>query len=129
MVLTSSQAIQRQLRCWRLPVLLCAVVLGIIGMHGLALHESTAGSSHGVHGTVMDVSGHHAGALASETAQPVPASPEPDDHSGVMALCLAMLAGAAFTVLLLLPRRRSPAWFVQSASSPLAFSALIAHTL
>ena len=103
-------------------MLLCAVVIGIIGMHGLAWHASTAGSSHGVHVTVMDLSGHHDGALASDTAQPVLAAPEPEDHSEVMALCVAMLTGAAFAVLLLLPRRRSPVWFVQSASSPHVFS-------
>lgn len=103
-------------------MLLCAVVIGIIGMHGLALHASTAGSSHGVHVTVMDASGHHAGALASVAPQPVLATPGPDDHSGMMALCVAMLAGAAFTVLLLFLRRRSRVWFVQSAATPHVFS-------
>ena len=121
-MLTSNKAIQRQLHFWRLPALLCALVIGIIGMHGLALHGSTAGSSHGVHGAVMDVSGDHAGTLTSVTTEPDRATPGPDDHSGVMALCMAMFAGAAFTMLLLFPRRRSLLWFVRSASSKLVLS-------
>lgn len=73
-----------------------AVVLGILGMHALSLSDGFDGG-HGpdAAAATMDAM-HHDGAPA-----PAPGDGQHQDHSVAM-LCLAMLGGAAVTVVLLL---------------------------
>lgn len=87
-------------------VLLCAVALGIVGMHGLV--SSTDGP---------EPAGHHV-AQAVDVA-PVPASPgtaeaaddtSPAVQSGLLALCVMMLVPGAALALWLLVRSRAAGW-------------------
>lgn len=97
----------------RLPlvVLLCAVALGIVGMHGLA-----SGPDSGEH------VGHHAAPtimMTTDTAAGVVASPgvaagdeaPPADDGGLLALCLMMLTpGLALGLWLLAIAARGGGW-------------------
>lgn len=81
-------------------VAVAAIVLGILGMHGLAGHDTgshlaaSAQMAHGAAGT-----GH------AEAGTADPQGGAPAGMSGMAMTCGVMLAAAAITVLLLLVRR------------------------
>lgn len=117
-MLTSSRPLQRQARSGRLQALLCAVVLGIVGMHSLGLHGGTTGADHAAHGMVMGVPADGPSLMADDTEPEGPSyrTPADGDHGSAMTLCLMMLAGAGATLLLLLSTRRSRSWLHQARS-------------
>lgn len=100
---------------FRLPGLLCALVLGIIGMHGLAAHGSAGHAPDTAHSTVMtaDHESAHEEDISAHTALAfvMPSSANP---AGAMTLCAAMLTCVGVGLLLLLEvRRRAPSGFVR----------------
>ena len=88
-------------------VLLCAVAVGIVGMHGLVSSADSAESA-GHHVTqAVDLAPEAAGShAASPDAGPVGHEEPPTQESGLLALCLMVLVPAVAVGLLLLARSR-----------------------
>lgn len=96
-----------------LAALLCAVVLGIVGMHGLG----PAAAEH------PGYPGHHAGTVSLTAQAPQPADADtwdeqtrgaPAADAGVLALCLMVLGtGLGIALLLLVGGGRGGAWQVR----------------
>ena len=106
-----------------------AVVLGILGMHGLSTHGATAATGagtplvdtapaaaaeHATSHTIDHAAGHSSGHAAGHADQ--------HEHGGAgstVMLCVAMLVAAAATLVTLLVRRSWPA-LTRAAQAPFA---------
>ena len=110
-----------------LTLAVIAVALGILGMHGLGAHGVTPGvaappgiaapvAAHGVE----DASGAHAGHVRHVGHErPSPVEHE-DGSSGMLMLCVAMLAGSAAALVVALVARARPTrpWAVLAPAPP-----------
>jgi hypothetical protein len=107
-----------------------AVVLGILGMHGLSTHGATAAGTPLVDTAPAAASGHAtshptdhaAGHPTGPSSGPAADHADQHDHGGAgstVMLCVAMLVAAAATLVTLLVRRSWPA-LTRAAQAPCA---------
>lgn len=90
-----------------------AVVLGILGMHGLSTHGATAAAAEDATGHPIDhAAGHPTGHSSVHPTSHSSGHADQHGHGGAESaamLCVAMLVGAAAAVVTLLVRRSWPA--------------------
>lgn len=112
------------------------VVLGVLGMHGLALHGTGMTSHAGLAVPIteqLDAGSHHAPVAGSTAAEPEHAAMNSGgDESGghdmgmvMVGMCIAALVGLGLVVLLFLTRagERRPWWSVPSSPLRVAYPA------
>lgn len=95
-----------------LPGVFCALLLGIIALHGLSLHGAGGATEHGLHVAAIQPADGHSTSHAATTVDLTGAveAPAPAPESDVVAVCAGMLAGAGLAWLLLILRRRADSW-------------------
>ena len=115
----------RSLPRWLWVGAFIVLVMGILGMHGLALHGTGMSSHAGLAVPIaeqLDADSHHASTTVVPDHVAADAGGGESDSHGMVGMCIAALVGLSLALLLFLTRTRDrrPWWTVPS--SPLRFA-------
>lgn len=105
---------------WGWAGLLCALIIGVVGMHALAM--SCTGPSHATMAASAGTTTHHDGpGLQSHdiaaTAVAAGAGEHGGTSTGVMSVCMALLTSAAGLLAALMLRRPSGGWTLHRSAA------------